>query len=511
MSAGAEGSRAAGLSRRAFLGAGAATGLALGAVAADPRPAPAIAQAPAATRRPHARRRSIADTFEAVKREGSPAELYRFLYALPKGGDIHHHMGGAVLPEVWWEVATDSARNGGQVFHTRHRLGDAPLPPELRARTGPHSVRWLTIHQALLDTLEPALRADFKPLPELDADERRAWLSSIVLDSADEGRNEFFEYHWPRLGSLLQDITVISEVLLDNLRRFAAEGVRYLEIMSGPFGFRATDGTTMSPEAAEAHFKRLLDGEAARATGVRVRFQTVVLRFAPDAEEHVRRQSAWLASHRDLWRGLNLAGREDDNRGHPARFTDVFDEVLRTHPGIGLAIHAGESETRDTHIAETLRLGATRIGHACNLILDPDTLRAMRCGRFLLEINLISNHLLGYVPDPARHPFPIYLRQGIPCCLNTDDRGMWSSNLTDEYFVAVSRFNLSWSELVALGRWSLEFAFLDETERAELLADHDRALEAFAAGFEGASWRSRLAAVPATTHGYGRAHFPFTL
>ena len=63
--------------------------------------------------------------------------------------------------------------------------------------------------------------------------------------------------------------------------------------------------------------------------------------------------------------------------------------------------------------------------------------------KFLVEINLISNELLGYVPDLDKHPFPIYLRQGIPVCLNTDDRGMWHSNMTDEYYVAVSRYNLS--------------------------------------------------------------------
>ncbi|MEJ1972057.1 MAG: hypothetical protein WDM96_06160 [Lacunisphaera sp.] len=61
----------------------------------------------------------------------------------------------------------------------------------------------------------------------------------------------------------------------------------------------------------------------------------------------------------------------------------------------------------------------------------------------LVEINLISNRLLEYTPDLAKHPFPEYLRTGIPVCLNTDDRGMWDSNLTDEYYTAVTTFNLS--------------------------------------------------------------------
>jgi adenosine deaminase CECR1 len=37
------------------------------------------------------------------------------------------------------------------------------------------------------------------------------------------------------------------------------------------------------------------------------------------------------------------------------------------------------------------------------------------------------------VPDLAAHAFPEFLRTGIPVCLNTDDRGTWDTNLTNEY------------------------------------------------------------------------------
>ena len=47
-------------------------------------------------------------------------------------------------------------------------------------------------------------------------------------------------------------------------------------------------------------------------------------------------------------------------------------------------------------------------------------------------------------------------------CAIGDDAGIplelppnWDSNLTDEYYTAVTAFNLSWNELVSLGRNSL--------------------------------------------------------
>ena len=54
--------------------------------------------------------------FEAIKTSAKPAELYAFLYALPKGGDLNNHLGGAIRSEWWYAVATDPARNGGDTF-----------------------------------------------------------------------------------------------------------------------------------------------------------------------------------------------------------------------------------------------------------------------------------------------------------------------------------------------------------------------------------------------------------
>ncbi len=104
----------------------------------------------------------------------------------------------------------------------------------------------------------------------------------------------------------------------------------------------------------------------------------------------------------------------------------------------------------------------------------------LRNGPYLVEINLISNLLLEYVKDYSQHPFPEYLRIGIPVALSTDDRGMWDSNMTDEYFVAVREFNLSWSELVKLGRNSLRYSFVDEPTKQRLLTDYDKRVAAFA-------------------------------
>jgi adenosine deaminase CECR1 len=242
--------------------------------------------------------------------------------------------------------------------------------------------------------------------------------------------------------------------------------------------------------------------EDAKATGVTVRFQDVVIRFRPDAEKKVEEAYAFVARHRDWWVGINMAGREDNEKGYPLRFLETYRKMRRTYSGIGLSIHGGEVDLPGRQVHDTLLLGATRIGHGLNLITDPDTMLLMRDRKALVEINLISNRVLEYFPDLAKHPFPEYLRTGIPVCLNTDDRGAWDSNMTDEYFTAVTTFDLTWDEIVQLGRNSLEWAFVEEPEKRKMLRAYDEDVTRFEDKYAGTDWRTVLASVRPVSSGH---------
>jgi adenosine deaminase CECR1 len=163
----------------------------------------------------------------------------------------------------------------------------------------------------------------------------------------------------------------------------------------------------------------------------------------------------------------------------------------------------------DSHIRETLLLGAQRIGHGLNIKGDPDTLLLLQMsGKVLIEINLISNQLLEYIDDMAEHPFPELLRTGVPVCLNTDDRGMWDTNMTDEYYTAMEHYNLSWAELTVLGKNSLTYAFVEEPVKQQLLEKYAANVSAFEAKYSDGSIEDALALlddVDAITYGYAKA------
>ncbi len=443
----------------------------------------------------------FARRFEELKAAASPAQLYALLYDLPKGGDIHNHAGGSNLPEWILAVLTDPARNGGDRFLARVRFAAAPdaIAP---------AARFHTVRRHTWERFPPARRAEYVPLEELTAEERQGWLDALRLDAAGEGRAEFFDVLWTRLGDTGRNIHVRTELLVENLKAFGAEGVLYLETQFSVDNLVRNDGGALPVDEAVAFVRARLARPDAAATGVTVRFQESVLRFSPRAEADLRESYRFVLAHRDLWVGLNLVGIEERGPGHPRRFLETFRELRRELPAVPLAIHAGEMDGPDFHVRDTLLLGASRLGHAVNLIKDPETLLLLQQSRrVLVEVNLISNRLLEYVPDLRRHPFPEYLRTGIPVALGTDDRGMWDSNLTDEYYTAVTTFGLTWDELVALGRNSLAHAFVDEREKARLLARYEERVAAFAARYgagTAADALARVADVRPVAHGYAR-------
>jgi adenosine deaminase CECR1 len=425
--------------------------------------------------------------FEEVKAGATPAQLYRFLYALPKGGDLHNHLTGAVRSEWFWDAAM-AAEARGYVYYTRVRIENC-APYGHNEFSGPKALLlFKNVQASTYATFDACARSEFKRLQDLDAKEKAGWLGSMRLDQPYEGRDEFFDAIWDRINDLLTNPYLICDILLRNMQAFGQEGVVYLETQQGVEGAVKPDGSPYSVDEVVAIYRQFLASAPAKATGVEVRFQNALLRFTPDAEQHLRGLYAITDRYRDLYVGVNMVGREDNDKGYPLRFLPVLRELRHKYPDINLSIHAGEVDEPNFHIRDTLLLGAQRIGHGVNLITDPDTLVRMRNGPYMVEINLISNLLLEYVNNYSQHPFPEYLRTGVPVALSTDDRGMWDSNMSDEFYVAVKEFNLSWEEIVKLGRNSLYYSFLDEPTKQRLLAGYDKRVAAFAQNFQKKGW-----------------------
>jgi adenosine deaminase CECR1 len=415
--------------------------------------------------------------FEQLKASGESEDIYRVLMAMPKGGDLHMHSSGSVFSEWWYELALEQEANGYR-YYTKTKIkncrgygGDEFVTPYL--------MYFHTIQESSLKKLSECEQVEYKPLAELNNTEKQAWMDSIRLDKDYEGRDEFFQRHWQRLGDLSANPYLAMEALVRNIKAFSEEGLIYMEPDVNVFGSIRPDGSSFSPDEVAKIVRDRLGARDVVKTGVVVRLQLAILRFLPNATEHLERVYQFVAQNSDLWVAVDMVGREDNDKGYPNRFLETIRDLRRQHHGVRLSIHGGEVDEPNKHVRDTLILGAERIGHGVNLITDPDLMLLMRGGPYLIEINLVSNLMLGYVNEFAEHPFPEYLRLGIPVALSTDDRGMWDSVITDEFFVAVTEFNVSWQEIKILSRNSLKFAFVPDDVKENLLKTYNKRISSF--------------------------------
>jgi adenosine deaminase CECR1 len=443
---------------------------------------------------------NFADQFERIKKNASKEQLFTLLYDLPKGGDLHHHLVLSNLAESWYEAATDIRRTHGNEFYTLTHFRDCPdnAEPLLRFRM---------IQRSTYRKLSECVKSEYESLARLTPEARQDWISAMILDKEGEGRNEFFEVINRRLVELFRDPYLATDLLAVNLKRYGAQGLRYLETQMGVSNYQDQEGSPIDSERIAQMFRERLSQPDVKVMGITVRFLITIIRFAPNAEENLKKAYDFVDRHRDLWVGINMAGREDNDKGYALRFLDTYREMRRKYSGIQLSIHGGEKDSPGREVRDTLLLGATRIGHGVNLITDPDTMLLMRNGKNLVEINLISNRLLEYTPDLTKHPFPEYLRFGIPVCLNTDDAGVWDSDIVDEYYTAVKTFNLTWPEIMRMGRDSLAYSFAQSDVKEQMLRDYDAAVRKFEKKYNGTDWPSALNGVKPVSSGYAGRNF----
>jgi adenosine deaminase len=165
--------------------------------------------------------------------------------------------------------------------------------------------------------------------------------------------------------------------------------------------------------------------------------------------------------------GFDLAGGE---AGNPAALHAAAFAYAREHD-LACTCHAGEGDTASSVRQAVHTCGAHRIGHATRLIEDESLVEYVNDRRIALEICLTSNVQTRAVRDYASHPFRQYFDRGMNVVLNTDNRLMSGTTLTDEYVHAATQLDFDFHELTRIALNGFESAFLPWEERRRLIAD----------------------------------------
>ncbi len=408
-------------------------------------------------------------------RGGNLGALYALLKQMPKGGDLHNHITGAVYAESLIQFAEES---GLCIDRQSLALAQPPCQPtQSEAR------------QALSD-------------PELYRQAIDAWsMRDITPDT--NGHDHFFEafakFH-------LATQAHLSQILAEVTQRAADGNVQYLELMISPDQGRASalgaklgydpDFAAMRRKFLEADFaagveeaRKNLDAmergkndhlhcasqpEAqAGPCSVHVRYIYAVARAAKPAQVFAQMLMGFeLASRDPRVVALNLVQPEDwyvpmrDFYLHMM----MLNYLKSVYPDVHITLHAGElapglvpPDGLRSHIRESIEEGkAERIGHGVDVMYEehPHELLATMVRRnIMVEICLTSNdEILGV--RGRQHPLAMYLKAGVPVALATDDEGVSRSEMTQEYERAVTDQGLDYATLKKMARTSLEHSFL---------------------------------------------------
>jgi adenosine deaminase len=407
-----------------------------------------------------------------------PAKLHAFLAAMPKGGDLHNHLSGAVPTETLIGYAVED----GLCIDVA-TLAAMPAPPP--AMPCPEGQR-----PAAESTSDPVFFGEIL----------RAWSMEGFVPGVETGHDHFFATFGKfglatvRKGDMLAAVATINVeqnvLYLETLVSRQGAGVRTLatqvgfdpdfaamrrKLLAGGMA-QIVRAASAESDADDARFDELLgcrtprpqpgcslvwryDYQVGRATDPEIVFTNLLLGF-----ELQRSDPRYV--------GVNLVQPEDN----PVALRDytlqmrMIRYLHSVYRHAHVTLHAGELapglvEPADLrfHIRQAVEVaGAERIGHGVDLVHEagyPSLLRTMARRHVLVETPLTSNaQILGV--SGAAHPFPRYRAAGVPVALATDDAGVSRIDITGEYVFAATQYDLSYRELKNLARASLDHAFL---------------------------------------------------
>ena len=415
--------------------------------------------------------------FESLRK--SPPQMLAFLLQMPKGGDLHSHLSGAVYAESYIQWAADA---GVCVNNSTMVLA---LPPCTEGQSPAKSALTnSTLYRQMID----------------------AWSMRNWQLSGQSGHDRFFDA-FSRFGVATYNKT--GAMLAETVSRAARGRVSYVELMLTPdgtsTGVRSSqigdkvgwDGNVKSTlgklkqngidDAPAIGVKNLQDAEAEKdrllkcgtpqadaGCSVTIRYIAQVSRGAQPGPVFAQMVTGLTLANDPNSKvvALNLVQAEDGlaSRQNFSLHMQMLNELRPLYPQARISLHAGElapgvvpPEGLTFHIRESVMTArAERIGHGVDIMHEDEPyelLREMARRNVMVEICLSSNDLILGVSG-RQHPLAVYMQYGVPVALATDDEGVSRSEISREFLKAAEDQGLGYVQLKTMARNSLQYAFV---------------------------------------------------
>lgn len=320
--------------------------------------------------------------------------------------------------------------------------------------------------------LELAVECGYDALPAADGPALGDWFRN----AADSGSLERYLETFAHTVAVMQTPEGLFRVARECAEDLAEDGVVYAEVRFAPEQ-HLERGLTLD-QVVEHVLEGFRAGEsAARVNGKRIRVGCLLTAMRHAARS---REIAELAVRfRDQGVvGFDIAGAEAGFP--PSRHLDAFEYMRASNAHF--TIHAGEAFGLPSIQEAVAFCGTDRLGHGVRIIDDISvasdgaaTLGLLaayvRDTRMPLELCPSSNVQTGAVDSIEKHPFDLLARLRFRVTVNTDNRLMSDTSMTQEMFKLVQTFGYGWTDLERFTINAMKSAFIPFDERLELIDD----------------------------------------
>lgn len=400
--------------------------------------------------------------------------LFKIIRTMPKGGALHMHslaMGRAdwvvkkamELPEmyVYWGDDERSAVKGQFRAFEKDDVEEGYVQVIQLCKEDPMAIQ----------QMEDYLTFD----ESMDGDSVDIWKE--------------FEFVFERVSGILRYEPVFADYLTHACELLIQDNIQHVELrmpfqnylynLNNKAGTLPIEGFVNHLETALTRCKKLDPHFTMKVLHQNLRFRsTQEIRTDIDLVVDLKKKyPEWIT-------GYDLVAEED--AGHKTSFhveeflrLDSIESKQNVH--LPIFLHDGESNwASNDNLYDAILLGSERIGHGFNLFRYPSLIEKVIDEDICIEINPLSNQILGYIRDLRNHPASTYLRRGVNCSISSDDPLIFDyAGLSYDYWSIFMAWELDLAALKKLSQNGLSYSALNETEKEKALAVWTNRWDAF--------------------------------
>lgn len=280
-----------------------------------------------------------------------------------------------------------------------------------------------------------------RPMENLGAVLDRFWLSQSVLASEE----------------------ILERITFEACEDAYNEGIRILELRYAP-SFIQINHPGLNFDSIHSSIVR---GVVRAEKSFRMAVGLIGIVVRVDPMDVCERAADFIVDHKDSFMAIDLAG--DEAVGDTRAFAKFFMKAKKA--GLRVTVHAGEADIPGSSgfVRDAIELlGAERIGHGLQIYRDPSMIEFVKKSGVTLELCPTSNWLTNAVKSLRAHPYKMLRDAGVKVTLNSDDPGIFGTDLTHEYNVMEREHGFGPADFAEANATAFESSFISSQKKSKV-------------------------------------------